>query len=202
MTKIKLTDYEYFDKVFRDSEKLRSMAYDYCIENASFWVDEYLHGFPARGDYSVGVWGYCFISFDDCKWEDVAAYVEKLEKDFGFFYSEEYEKQLANFKKYAPIIELADLGYIEPKEKDYNYMVSVASAAVEWFQTYILDRLLEEYKQFDDPENCKQYCLEMEYFDNLYIDEYGDICEDREPMRYDKIDIDTGAVVVPAYRGC
>lgn len=197
MTKrIKLAEYEHFEEVFKASSKLQEIASDYCMESAFFWVDEYLHNFPKKGDYSIDTCGYSYVSFDNCNPEDVIDYLETLQHDYCFFNEEEYAKHIEVLKRYSPVLEDAECGYIEVKEKDYNFMLEKATEAEAYFKETIVKQLLAEYEQFYDVDNLFTYASEMEIFENLYIDEYGDICEDREPLRYDKVDISTGKIIM------
>lgn len=166
------------------------------MESASFWVDEYLHNFPKKGDYSIDTCGYSYVSFDNCNPEEVINYLETLQHDYCFFDEEEYTKRIEIIKRYSPVLESADNGYIEVKEKDYNFMLEKATESEDYFKNALVKQLLDEYEQFYNIDNLFSYVSEMEIFENLYIDEYGDICEDREPLRYDKIDISSGKIIM------
>lgn len=195
-TRIRLTDYENFEQVFKASEKLQSIASDYCMESASFWVDEYLHNFPKKGDYSIDTCGYSYVSFDGCEVQEVIDYLETLQRVYGFFNDEEYNQHIDIMKRYSPVINAADYGIIEVKQKDYNFMLDKATEAEKYFKNTIVKQLLDEYEQFYNVDNLFDYASEMEVFSEFYIDELGDICEDRPPLRYDKIDVGTGKIIM------
>lgn len=198
MTKIKLTDYEHFEEVFKASNKLQEIAMEWAFDSAYWHVDEYLHNIPKSARYEVGYASYSYIKFDGCRFRDLVSYFDGLQHDFCLFPEDGYKHNIDIISRYGEVLEDSDYyGCINVRTKDYNFMCEKYENSVAWFASELLKVCSSEYEYFEDIDNLFDYVSEMEYFEDFYIDEFGDICEDRPPVRYDKIDIDSGKVVLP-----
>lgn len=140
-------------------------------------VDEYLHNFPNNGDYEIdGAYGgYVNLGAD---YEAIADYLEEVNNDFDLFYDIDNARvRIAYIKRYAEILNDSDSGYITIQAKDYDYMENYIRTTVALFEKTLLELCNEEYRYFEDINNCIDYYEEMEYFENIYVTEANEIVD-------------------------
>jgi len=165
--------HEELKKVIELNPKFVDRCRDYCTDiygPAYCWVDEYLHNAPDGVDYSIS--GCCdYLTFSGANFCDLLTWFKQLQHDYEFIYpQDEANAYISILERYSDILDNADLGYISVKAKDYDYMNGKCDEAAEYFRAAILERLSSEYTYFtDSPENCIEYCNEMEYNDNILI---------------------------------
>ena len=70
-----------WQEVIEKNTNFRGQLYDLAMDNAEYWINEYLHGWC--GDYSIGVYGYSYVKIGD--FPGYAKWYNRVQKDFGLF---------------------------------------------------------------------------------------------------------------------
>lgn len=158
--------------VWDNNKGVRERVFDYAMDSACFWVDDYLHGLPCgAADYSIGGQGDYFTA------KDPAGFLEWL-KDVQRFYCLLPEN--GDWSPW-PLIEKAeflhhrmDELYYDLSDENYNRMEARRDEILEELSDKVQEVLSGEYEQFYDDENCFWYFVEMQdgiFGDDCWIDD-------------------------------
>ena len=155
-------------RVWDNNKGVRDRVFDYAMDDAHFWVDDYLHGL-SRGaaDYSIGGQGDYF------RVKDPVGFLEWL-KGAQRIYCLLPENDEWNP---WPLIEKAELLHYRMDElyydlsyENYNRMEARRNEILEELADKVQEVLSGEYEQFYDDENCFWYFVEMQ--ESIFREEY------------------------------
>lgn len=182
-----IDNFEEFKNVVMNSEELKDLCIKYCEDNAYFWVGEVLHDIPKYIDYSIS--GYCdYIRVDGWNSDNWKAYIEVadwingLDNEFAVF-NGNVKKDIEQLHRYATALYEDDNGYIDIKAKDYNFMREHAKKITADLLGQVKDYCTAEYEYWYDIENCLDDAYQNDAFQEYYIDENGNLWEERLDRR-------------------
>ena len=168
-------NYEDFKKVVEGNEGLCYKLYEYTCEDANLWIEEVLHDIPSGVRYEISDYGYSYIKFGTCDKEEVAEYLNKINRMYCIFCDDDkeelakVEEELNKFAKYWNLADEAECGYINMTNRDYDNVCEIAVSIMEKYEEALVKYLVSFYEadldyQIEAAYNC-------EWFDNLDYDE-------------------------------
>lgn len=136
--------------LFDNNRSFQHKAYEYAIDNAYFWVDEYLRGISGA-DYEFGP--DCPGYFRIRKPEPVFDWLDKAQADFCLLAESDYEKVKEARALHDRLYYSGDLTDEEDSHLFDELIPAIESAVHEYLQS--------QYTWYDDTEHVFEYAYEM-----------------------------------------
>ena len=168
MKKIQELNYNDFCQVCRHNSELMTIAFDNALDNAYFWIEEYMNNAPRHISWLVGDRGE-HIRFDGYYGNnaEVIEWLRDLQRTYCFL-PDSYNEIIDKFDRYNDVYINGIYGYINLRQKDEDKLELLIDEIKEQLQDAILDRLNDEIDAAYKDEN------EIEL---LYEDANG-LCDD------------------------
>lgn len=155
-------------RVWDNNKGVRERVFDYAMESAYFWVDEYLHNLPrGAADYSIGGQGDYFTV------EDPASFLEWLknvQRNCCLLPENGEWSPWPLIEKAELLTDRMDYLYYDLSDENYNRMETRRDEIIEELANEVQKVLSGEYEYFHDEENCFSYFCEMQ--DSIFGDDY------------------------------
>ena len=173
-------NYDEFKAVVENNRTLTELAFDNAIEDIDLYVSDILDGIPKAAHYDIG---YCgsWLDLNNCKYSEIVKWIEGIQRMY-YFLPDNFpvDELLKKYARYAEMVEDADIGYIEPKEKDYNYCEENAAKILDDITTALVREFRACYDISSEDEIRMAY--EMEIFDDYYLDESENVWQHRNDL--------------------
>ncbi len=155
-------------RVWDNNKGVRDRVFDYAMDDAYFWVDDYLHGLPhGAADYSIGGQGDYF------RVKDPVGFLEWLKDAQRIYCLLPENDEWSSW----PLIEKAELLhyrmdelYYDLSDENYNRMEARRDEILKELADTVQEVLSGEYEQFYEDENCFWYFVEMQ--ESIFGEEY------------------------------
>ena len=158
--------------VWDNNKGVRERVFDYAMESAYFWVDEYLHGLPCgAADYSIGG------QRDYFQVEDPANFLQWLkeaQRNYCLLPENDNWSSWPLIEKAELIHNTMDYLYYDLSDENYTRMETRRDEILEKLADKVQEVLSGEYEYFYDEENCFSYFCEMQesiFGDGCWIDD-------------------------------
>ena len=154
---------EDYQKLFNENESFKELAYNTAIENADFWVGEYLSAFKdSFSDYSIGVNNHNYIEIKD--------YQTFIQDFYNFMVSYSCSDEQENQYKKA-LVSLNRYENEEDEEKTYSLYESFEEEA-DKLKGLLLESWVSEYEYWDHNDDELLNFIIEDIEANEYMQEY------------------------------
>lgn len=155
-------------RVWDNNKGVRERVFDYAMESAYFWVDEYLHDLPrGAADYSIGG------QRDYFQVEDPANFLQWLkeaQRNYCLLPENDNWSSWPLIEKAELIHNRMDYLYYDLSDENYTRMETRRDEILEELADKVQEVLSGEYEQFYEDENCFWYFVEMQ--ESIFGEEY------------------------------
>lgn len=155
-------------RVWDNNKGVRERVFDYAMESAYFWVDEYLHNLPmGAADYSIGGQGDYFRAKDPAGF---LQWLKEKQRSYCLLPENDEWNPWPLIEKAELLTDRMDYLYYDLSDENYTRMETRRDEILEELADKVQEVLSGEYEYFYDEENCFSYFCEMQ--DSIFGDDY------------------------------
>ena len=132
-------------KLVNNNGALHHELWDYAMDTANFWIEDYLFGLgKGADDYRIDPCGYSYfnITRSGDYLPEFEEWIENAQKTYGFLSDEAYA-DVQKFLHYAMVLE--HLKYVWCKDEDYDKVEELVETYMDKSEEHIARRLASEY---------------------------------------------------------